>query len=326
MERAEEKTARYTSRVAAAEHFNMKKMAAFWDRPYADERLGVQVNRLMSIEYGIIQREKDAVNAEHDRRVFIENKIAEHGPRGFGFRGIPTAKPPSNYYYDSVLTAADLGLDEQASSGINISSGMFASVAVTGDTLSSLKSSRSIAFRIYFVHELQHLAALLMERMQHEFSRPGLSKRFKQFNEERFARLRATLKYEERQESALRAKEAAAAGKPVEVISPLILRQRRQSMQLQQQQLQKQQEGPFPVGIDTESGAPTKNNNNINNKEMGSKAPSVKAGKSAVNGMSTELGGAVVKKKRDKHLRGNYKYPEHIYFDAMEWLYQDYDV
>lgn len=316
VERSEEKTARYTSRVAAAEHFELKKMAAFWDSPYADERLGLQVNRLMSIEYKIMKREKDAVAAEHDRRVFIENRIAEHGPKGFGWRGIPTAKPPSSYYYDAVMTPEDLGLDEQASAGINISSGMFASVAVSGDTISSLHSSRSISFRLYFVHELQHLAELLMDRMQHDFSKPGLSKRFKQFNDERFSRLRARLKYEERQESALRAKEAAAAGKPIEVISPLILRQRRQSMQMQQQQQQQDLTGERTEA----AAAPPAAVNRANTK----KAAPVKADedKSAKDiNKDTEA-----KKKKDKHLRGNFKYPEHIYFNAMEWLYEDYDV
>jgi hypothetical protein len=304
VERSEEKTARYTSRVAAAEHFGNKKMAAFWDSPYADDRLGQQVDKLMDIEYGLIKREKDAVAAQLDRKVFMENKIAESGPPGFGLRGVPTKLAPCTYYYDAVLSPEELGLDEQASSGINLASGFMASMAVNGATLASLQSARSKVFRMFFRAELQFLAALALERMEHDYSKPGLAKRFQQYNDERLQRLHILIKNEKKQEQLL--KDGPGPG-----VSPLKLRQQRQKEKEMEKEAQKllleakkqQQHTQAEAQSSSSSAAP---------------APVLLTGSAKK--------AAALANKRDKHLRGNFKYPEHIYFNAMEWLYEDYDV
>jgi hypothetical protein len=292
--------------VAAAEHFDNKKMAAFWDSPYADDRLGQQVDKLMGIEYGLIKREKDAVAAQLDRKVFMENKIAESGPPGFGLRGVPTKHPPRTYFYDAVLSPEELGLDEQASSGINLSSGFMASMAVNGATLASLQSARSKVFRVYFRAELQYLAALAVERLEHDFSKPGLANRFQQYNDERLQRLRMLIKNEKKQEQLLR--DGPGAG-----ISPLKLRQQRQKekeAEKEKQRLLLESKGK-------------------NMADEAQEAASITTGTTTAAPLQltgTAKKAAALANKRDKHLRGNFKYPEHIYFNAMEWLYEDYDV
>jgi hypothetical protein len=325
VQRAEEKTARYTSRIAAAEHFDMQKMAAFWDSPYADGRLDAQIDKLAGIEGGLIQREKDAVVAQHDRKVFIENRIAEHGPRGFGWRGVPTLQPPCAYLYDAVLSPEELGQDERLSAGINLASGFLATVSVNGDTVSGLTSSRSRSFRLYFAHELRHLAALAMDRLQHDFSKPGLGNRFKQFNDDRLGRLRALQRYEAKQERLKREQEAAAAGLQLPTgVSPLRLReQRRQSLVLSQQQLPTLDGAAGgtvgPVGRSGSSVGTAASPSQNTSAPAEPSSVSAKARKAAVVAQAEA-------RKREKALRGNFKYPEHIYFDAMKWLYEDYDV
>lgn len=362
VERSEEKSARYTSRVASAHHYDMKKMHAFWDSPYADKRLTLQTDRLLNIEYGLIKREKDTIHAEHDRKIFMEQRIHERGPTGFGLRSIATVMPPSSYYYDAVLTPEELGEDERASTGINLSSNMLASVAVGGDTINSIVSSRSKSFRIYFQGEIHHLAELIVERMQHDFSKKGISKRFKAHNDERLKRLETRLRIEQRAERAL-----ANAGVHE---SPLKAKLRRSSITNGAASNAHLNTAPSSAHL---NAAPSSSHMDVSHipahlgretsvsaaprfgttdgKRKGSTLgiggvgggdhisgtddgiAGVGGGRPLSHSVSTLAlpdikNGKLVKpsKKVDKYLRGNFKYPEHIYFNSMEWLYQDYDV
>lgn len=336
-ERAEERTARFTSRIAAAEHFGMQKMAAFWDSPYADDRLGRQIDKVLAVEDGAMQREAEEVARQQDRRVFIENRVAEHGPGGFGWRGVPTLRPPCSFPYDAVLSPQDLGLGENLSAGINLASGFMATVSSNSDTLSSLTSARGRSFRAYFAAELQLLTELAVQRLQHDFSKRGLLRRLKDFNEDRFRRLRALKRHEARQERLRREAEAAAAGLVPLGVSPIKLReQRRRSMVLQEQQLL------LPSAATIEGAAAAAAASTAAAIASTAAAAAATTGRAnrrnSMTRASVELSSASVKvrnalaaassdaRRKELALRGNYKYPEHIYFNAMEWLYEDYDV
>ena len=323
-ERSEEKTARYTSRVAAAHHCGNKKMAAFWESPYADDRLGQQTDKLLGIEYGQVRREKDAWTAQMDRRVFMENRIAERGPAGFGLRSVPMLRPPSSFYYDTVPSAVDLGLDAEASAGINIGASFLASVSASVDTLSSARSSRSRSFRIYFQEELSYIAQMVVERAQHDFSKPGLALRFRNFNEERLQRLRQVLRYDAKQQAqalaaTISAVQGTATGRAIKAESPLRAKQLRKSMQLAAATSAGTAEEAATGG--GESAGPA--NPSL---AVSATAASAKSSKSEKSLSSAKAKKAVGGTDRKDQLRGNFKYPQHIYFNAMEWLYEDYDV
>lgn len=313
VERGEEKTSRFTSRVAASEHFDHKKMHAFWDSPYADEKLGKQTDRLLDIEYGLIQREKDEVQRQHDRREFMEHRVHERGPLGYGLRAIATVFSPSIYYYDQVVPPHDLGEVEKASTGINMSSGLLANVAAGAEVLTSVLCSRSKKFHLYFKTELSQLTELLMERMKHDFNRSGLDVRFKAHNEDRLRRLKIRHRIEDRAEKQRLA--ALNAGEKNE--SPLKARSRRAissaSLDTTSTTL-KDKEGSAPGGHLRAPG-------------LGASVPvTLPVIKGATGALESKSSKNKPKPKDGKHLRGNFKYPEHIYFNAMEWLYEDYDV
>jgi hypothetical protein len=413
VERNEEKTCRYTSRIAGPEHYGMKKMIAFADSPYADERLNQQTSKLMSIEYIYIKRERDARDKEHNRKIFMENRIAEVGPLGFGFRSVPMINPPCDYYYDAKVTEHDLGLDVQSSTGININYSMLTNVATGTQTLSHITSSRSRSFRIYFSGELKQIAAAIVERMQHEFSHPGLGNRFKDFNNVRLGRLKRIRQIEHKMEAErqrlveraakdklrqqaqeLKASTAAASsgGGGGGGVGPAAVGKRLSRSKLaaegvsfhalssssggggggeglydeehlaaaldtqldQQQQAHQMQEGRKMSNSSTGSGVlpairktstssmlSRSESANIGNNRRESSGLSVTfaQGKKSAGNAEEELEeNAVAPKAKNKNLqqqkgkfnvdklRGNFKYPEHIYFNAMEWLYQDYDV
>lgn len=317
VERSEEKTARFTSRIAAAEHFEHKKMHAFWDSPYADEKLGQQTDRLLGVEYGLIKREKDEVRRQHDRREFMEARIHERGPQGYGLRSVATVFPPSTYYYDQVVPPHDLGEVEKASAGINVSSGLLANVAAGSQVLTSVLCSRSKKFHAYFQTELKILTELLMERMKHDFTHKGLNTRFKVHNEDRLRRLKNRHKIEEKQE---KQRVAALNGERFE--SPLKARSRRMSTDISAAAPLLKENSTLKGRSDAGIAGAVPDIPRHPNPPLS--LPIIKGASSEV--LESKSSKNKPKPKDNKHLRGNFKYPEHIYFNAMEWLYEDYDV
>ena len=318
VERNEEKTARFTSRIAAAEHFEHKKMHAFWESPYADDKLGQQTDKLLGVEYGLIKREKDEVQRQHDRREFMEARIHERGPLGYGLRSVATVFPPSTYYYDQVVPPHDLGEVEKASTGINMSSGLMANVAAGSEVLTSVLCSRSKKFHLYFQTELRILTELLMERLKHDFTHKGLNARFKGHNEDRLRRLKNRHKIEEK---LLEKQRLAALSSAERFESPLKAKSRRAitraSLDTTATTLLKE------TSILQGQNAPTAGAEWAKNANPPISLPIIKGASGALESKSSKNKS---KPKDEKHLRGNFKYPEHIYFNAMEWLYEDFDV
>lgn len=87
-ERAEEKTARFTQRIDLASDHDDRKMKAFAASCYAGEELPRQIDSLMHIEIDELHEKKRNIQREKDRRAFIGRRYDEHGPEGFGLRGI----------------------------------------------------------------------------------------------------------------------------------------------------------------------------------------------------------------------------------------------
>ena len=86
-ERAEERTARFTQRIDEMSLHNQKKMVAFAASCYADDRLPNEMARLLDMQLMDIHEEKMKIESDLDRKQFIMDRIAEHGPEGYGQRG-----------------------------------------------------------------------------------------------------------------------------------------------------------------------------------------------------------------------------------------------
>ena len=95
-ERQEEKTVRMTSRIREAKEYNGRKMKAFADSVYADDRLANAIDDLIhreTADMAAIKAKEDEVIA---RKQFMVSRVNEHGPSGFGYRGFSYSQKGEN--------------------------------------------------------------------------------------------------------------------------------------------------------------------------------------------------------------------------------------
>ncbi len=152
-ERREERTARFTQRIDLPQYHDNKKMKAFAASCYYDDKLQLEIDDLMGLVVEKELEERETVQAELARRRFLDGRIAEHGPVGFGLRGV---KPP----------------DDKP-------------VIVNGFRVSKIpESSRSTSMRIMFDDERKHLMDNLIERTvkDHSMFNRGALQRFEEYN------------------------------------------------------------------------------------------------------------------------------------------------
>ena len=86
-EREEEKSCRQTGRIGLAKDYGGRKMRAFADSVYSDDRLGNAITDLIRRETDDMATIKQAEQRKDARKQFMVSRIREHGPTGFGYRG-----------------------------------------------------------------------------------------------------------------------------------------------------------------------------------------------------------------------------------------------
>lgn len=91
-ERAEEKTSRMTGRIDPASRHDSRKMRAFWDSTYADDKLAKRIDALQGTAQEILDEKNLMHKNNYDRREYIIARIAETGPSGYGNRNKPRHK------------------------------------------------------------------------------------------------------------------------------------------------------------------------------------------------------------------------------------------
>jgi len=152
-ERAEEKTARFTSRVDLPSDHNDRKMKAFAASCYADDKLKNEIDDLMGMVWEDRLQVKADIETEKQRRHFITNRIEEYGPRGFGMRG----EKPGN---------ENLVIDKF---GFRVGG--------------PLESSRSKGMRAIFEEERKGLMKNLIDRVTNDYvTKISHLPRFKEYN------------------------------------------------------------------------------------------------------------------------------------------------
>ena len=156
-EMAEEKTARMTGRIDLPEDHNDRKLKAWSASCYSDDRLPNMMDELYDVEYMKINDHKMQVESERTRKLYLRNRIDEHGPTGFGDRGYIKEKPLLDV--DSWETRKILG--------------------------DIVMSSRSKGMNQYFKSEMTDLVNKFAERAMHNFEGRDLRNRFKQYNDVR---------------------------------------------------------------------------------------------------------------------------------------------
>ena len=198
-ERAEEITARLTSRIESSSHFGLKKMKAFAASCYAGDDLPQEMTKLLSLEIESVKEKNASIIAERDRKAFINKRIAEHGPQGFGYRG---------YTPDDILAVKDgeAGIFLKKAGGEKLVNGNIDSFIGHKDrSLNSeyssgilekkLESSRSTKMRSLFSEELNDLVGKAIDRAVHDFKKIGLIDRLRSHNKSKLTSGLLNFKY-----------------------------------------------------------------------------------------------------------------------------------
>jgi len=156
-ERSEERTARFTGRIDVPTDHDDRKMRAFANSVYSDQRLPTQVNALLSQELSEIRELKKSVEEDRKRKDFLLARIEEHGPAGYGNRGF---KPKVEL---SVVNGFLVGPEPI--------------------------SSRSKGMRILMKDEVKEIMQGVIERATHDFRGNNLLERFKVYTGERIPKV-----------------------------------------------------------------------------------------------------------------------------------------
>ena len=159
-ERGEERTSRYTQRIDLASDHDDRKMRAFAASCYAGDELPQAIDELMRLEGEELREKKAAIQREKDRRAFIQRRYDEHGPSGFGKRGVPPTEEESKA----------------------------AAVVINGFRVGeALTSSRTKGMQQLFCEEKTALMHNLIDRVTKDFglAHSNLLPRFKEYNDAR---------------------------------------------------------------------------------------------------------------------------------------------
>ena len=86
-ERRDELTVRGTSRIDLPKYHGGKKMAAFHDSVYGNDKLRDSMAQILTSEADDIATERSVVQDRKDRKQFILDRVKEYGSEGYGKRG-----------------------------------------------------------------------------------------------------------------------------------------------------------------------------------------------------------------------------------------------
>ena len=172
--RRDEATLRYTGRIRLASDFNGRKMKAYESSCYFNDDISKRVVQSVRSDEERKKLENMSRDNNRNRKQFIVSRIREYGPRGFGLRSMPRPPPPR----------------------INVmpSSSLFSNVSSRAKDFDGesdaivFESSRSRGMRAYFCDELAKLVQEEIETATHNFHRPNLLSRLKDFNRNKTAK------------------------------------------------------------------------------------------------------------------------------------------
>jgi hypothetical protein len=179
-EQAEEKTARYTSRLELASRYDLKKTYAFAASAYADNRLPREMDHLLAVDEGNRQEEVGAIVYERTRRKFINDRIAEHGPVGFGSRGYTPQEILEGAQMEEKVFLKSIGSTKQDQERRLV--GNISKFVPLPDELTLLsgggilkkkeESKRAKGMRKLFEKELSDIMETTVNRIMHDFKKP----------------------------------------------------------------------------------------------------------------------------------------------------------
>lgn len=150
---AEERTARFTGRIDLPSQHDSRKMRAWKQSVYQDDRLTNNVSALLNHELAEIRDAKMDIAEQLERKAFLMARIAESGPEGFGKRGkLPEME-------------------------LKIVNGF-----LTGP---EMISSRSRSMKALMHPEVVHIMEGVIERAVHDFKGHDLLRRFREYNKGR---------------------------------------------------------------------------------------------------------------------------------------------
>jgi len=85
-------------------------MQSFWDSAYYDDKGMIASKKMLQYEATLEQRRQQDIERDNDRKAFLEQRILETGPTGYGFRSFALIKHPREYRYDHILLPIDYGM------------------------------------------------------------------------------------------------------------------------------------------------------------------------------------------------------------------------
>lgn len=190
-EQAEEKTARFTSRIELASNYGLKKTFAFAASVYQDDRLPKQMKNLLAVDSFNRQDEKGVITHQRTRRKFIVDRIAEHGPEGYGMRGFAPDAIEKNAEKEKNDFIRVISNNQHV-----VAQRMVGDMAqfipepsehVMGASRRKEESSRSKSMRAFFQEELGEIVDQTVDRIMHDFKKPdgGHLSRLRNYNSAR---------------------------------------------------------------------------------------------------------------------------------------------
>lgn len=87
----------------------MNKMHSFWDSVFYDDKGMVASKKMLHYEASLEHRRQEDIARDNERKAFLEQRILEIGPMGYGCRSLALVQHPRCYRYDYVLQPVDYG-------------------------------------------------------------------------------------------------------------------------------------------------------------------------------------------------------------------------
>jgi len=89
----------------------MNKMRSFWDSSFYDDKGMIASRKMLHYEASLEQSRQESIVKDNIRKAFLEQRILELGPMGYGFRSLALVQHPRCYRYDYVLQLHDYGMN-----------------------------------------------------------------------------------------------------------------------------------------------------------------------------------------------------------------------
>jgi hypothetical protein len=154
-ERGEEKFCRFTQRIDLASDHNSRKMKAFSKSCYSSDVLKNSMHHLIDVENENVKESKRVKEWEFNKKNYINSRIDEEGPEGFGLRGVKPEREFEPVYKNGFRVDEDQ------------------------------ISSRGKSMTTYFQDEKKEIMLNIIERAQHDFKPRNLMNRLKEYNTNR---------------------------------------------------------------------------------------------------------------------------------------------